>query len=872
MGPGVILTVLAGFVLAGAPAAAPASTTEAAAVRYFDEQIAPLLGRHCVECHGPTKRKGRLDLSQRDAAFAGGGGKVILPGNAKESLLWQLVESDEMPEERPPLSHQEKQLLREWIDTGAIWSADARAPLRHLPDRRAGTDSLRRLTVPEYIETVRSAVEIDVAADARRILPPDLRADGFHNTAYNLNVDLAHVQAYASLARIIVRQMDVEAFAARYAGCQELSEDCVRKLVSGMGKWLLRGPLNESETEAFLKLASAIAEAGGDFNEATACVIEAMLQSPRFIYRIDEPRDDRMSQSADNFQLASRLSYILWGAPPDPELMRAADAGELADRGNVEAQVARMLEDPRTIERSLRFAHEWLNLGRLDSLRPNADRFPRWEPQLAADMRAETLAFFKEIAWTRNRPLSELLNAQVTFAAPRLANFYGFRRQYSSAHPPAVSGSQAPSERAGGIQALYTFTEGDGDTVEDVSGAGDPLDLKIEDPSAVECRPGGLTVKAPTLITTIGSATRLIDALKRSKAVTLEAWITPAEMHQSGPARILTLSSGPSQRNFTLGQEGTRFDVRFRATGTDGNGLPSLSTPNRAVETWLTHVVYTRDASGRVKFYINGKDSGSGDVGGDLSNWDGEFRLALGNETTKDRPWLGTFHRVAIYDRALTEQEIQSNSSALSPYDLTSVPARGGLLTHGSLLTVGGDDASMVTRGLFVLQDILWGEVEDPPPCVDTTPVPTKPGLTRRAIAEARLANASCGGCHAKFEPFAFGLERFDGVGAYHDTDEHDNPLRDDGTILFPGSDEPLLYQSSAELMDLLAASERVRKGITRKLTQFALGRPLVESDQVILSGIHDEAWRGGGTYTSLITTIVLSDLVQLPRNPGTNL
>jgi hypothetical protein len=223
-------------------------------------------------------------------------------------------------------------------------------------------------------------------------------------------------------------------------------------------------------------------------------------------------------------------------------------------------------------------------------------------------------------------------------------------------------------------------------------------------------------------------------------------------------------------------------------------------------------------------------------------------------------------HRVAIYDRALPPEEVPSRAHTLARYDLSSVPNRGGLLTHGSILTVGGDDASMVTRGLFVLHDFLWAEVQDPPPCVDTTPVPTKPGLTQRAIAESRLSNTSCGGCHSKFEPLAFGLEKFDGLGAYHDKDEHGNNLRDDGKILFPETRESVAYKSSAELMNLLAGSERVRQGITRKLTQFAIGRPLTSTDTPIVDKIHEAAVKGGGTYAGMVTAIATSDLVRMTQ------
>ena len=197
-------------------------------------------------------------------------------------------------------------------------------------------------------------------------------------------------------------------------------------------------------------------------------------------------------------------------------------------------------------------------------------------------------------------------------------------------------------------------------------------------------------------------------------------------------------------------------------------------------------------------------------------------------------------------------------------YDLTKEPARGGLLTQGSLLTIGGDDASMVTRGLLVMHELLRGVVRDPPPCVDTTPVPSKPGLTQRSVALERMNNASCGGCHSRFEPLAFGLERFDGLGGYRTKDEHGNALREDGEILFPGSAKPVKYKTSAELMTLLAESDRVAQTLTWKVTQFALGRPLGAEDAAAVHNIHENAFDAGGTWKAIVTEIIRSHLVRM--------
>lgn len=131
-----------------------------------------------------------------------------------------------------------------------------------------------------------------------------------------------------------------------------------------------------------------------------------------------------------------------------------------------------------------------------------------------------------------------------------------------------------------GALALYDFREGTGRIVNDVSGGGAPLNLEVKAPSAVQWLDGGgLRIVESTLIASMEPATRLIGAVKRSKAFTIEAWITPANITQAGPARIVTLSNDPSNRDFTLGQKADAYEVRFRTTVTTPNGEPALSSP-----------------------------------------------------------------------------------------------------------------------------------------------------------------------------------------------------------------------------------------------------------------------------------------------------
>jgi len=218
-----------------------------------------------------------------------------------------------------------------------------------------------------------------------------------------------------------------------------------------------------------------------------------------------------------------------------------------------------------------------------------------------------------------------------------------------------------------GQQVLYGFDEGEGSTVLDVSGVGTPLHLTIRDPGAVIWQPvAGLTLDAATMISSDGPAGKIFDAVTATGALTVEAWVTPANTTQDGPARMVSMSADPYLRNFTMGQGaygvGTDlYGMRLRSTVTDLNGQPDLTTPLGSLTTTQTHVVFTRDVAGTTRLFLDGVLVTEYTPGGDLSNWDPAYGLILGNEATGDRPWLGTFHLMAVFDRALADIEVQQN-------------------------------------------------------------------------------------------------------------------------------------------------------------------------------------------------------------------
>lgn len=169
---------------------------------------------------------------------------------------------------------------------------------------------------------------------------------------------------------------------------------------------------------------------------------------------------------------------------------------------------------------------------------------------------------------------------ELTGDRPWLGEYYGVTIWDSARTAEQVGGRFRAGLRAKPADhplVHYTFAEKGGGIVHDVSEHGEPLNLTIEKPNAVRWLPeGGLRIDSPTRIASAAAAGKVLQAVRRSGELTLEAWIQPANTTQAGPARIVTCSADPGRRNFTLGQALGDFEIRFRTTSTTPNGEPSL--------------------------------------------------------------------------------------------------------------------------------------------------------------------------------------------------------------------------------------------------------------------------------------------------------
>ena len=201
---------------------------------------------------------------------------------------------------------------------------------------------------------------------------------------------------------------------------------CAEKIVGRLGAVAYRRPLTANDTKALMAFYDGAAKDGG-FEVGIRTALEAILASPHFVFRMEEVPTVAKGTSrvaVADLDLAARLSFFLWGAPPDSTLVAAAKRGALADTTALLTQARRMLKDPRAEALSTRFAAQWLRLQDLSKVHPDALQFPDYHEQLADDMRVETERFFQYLV-RENRPLLELYTANYSFMNERLARHYG---------------------------------------------------------------------------------------------------------------------------------------------------------------------------------------------------------------------------------------------------------------------------------------------------------------------------------------------------------------------------------------------------------------------------------------------------------------
>ena len=202
---------------------------------------------------------------------------------------------------------------------------------------------------------------------------------------------------------------------------------CARRIVGRLAAQAFRRPVTGAEVDGLMGLYEEGAADGG-FDIGVRTALQGILASPDFVFRFEEAEAGSAAPGGmrpiSDVALASRLSFFVWGRLPDQELIDVAASGGLSDPDVLQAQVERMLADPRAEALGTRFAAQWLRLQDLDKVHPDALRYPDFYDQLARDMRRETVTFFNALL-RDDGTLWDLLTADYSYMNERLARHYG---------------------------------------------------------------------------------------------------------------------------------------------------------------------------------------------------------------------------------------------------------------------------------------------------------------------------------------------------------------------------------------------------------------------------------------------------------------
>ena len=306
----------------------------------------------------------------------------------------------------------------------------------------------RRLSHTEYRNTVRDLFP-DVTLPSVELVS-DPTPLGFDNDQQALQpspllVNQYNVAAGRIAARVVQEQADVLPCPPSEGSA------CGAQYISAIAPRAYRRPLAAAEQAVLQQVFDSYLASNG-FDVALRLTTEVILQSPAFLYKVETVGPDRLPSQYD---VASRLSYLLWSTMPDDALFAAAAAGQLATPEQVAAQIDRLLDDPRALEGFMVFASQWLDLARIDRVsKLAADNFSN---AVRDALREEARLFLEEIIFARGGTLTDLLTSSKTFINEDTAAFYGL--------PAPAAGTWAevdlPAERRGFLmQAQFLASHG----------------------------------------------------------------------------------------------------------------------------------------------------------------------------------------------------------------------------------------------------------------------------------------------------------------------------------------------------------------------------------------------------------------------------
>ncbi len=415
---------------------------------FFEQQIwRPILSQTCITCHSETG----LAKGTR-MVFMADGAEGALAHNLAEARELALVEEGDTsllllkPTGKHPSGHgggmvvaegsEAYKALEEFVDRSlGTFTCDGMSP-----EEAAGCDKggagprrVRRLSHAEYNRTV--AALLGGPTELGLKFAPDTVVQGYSNNADALLVSGLLADQYRESAEAVADQL-VADLPARL-GCDPVADGeaaCAASFIGSFGKQAFRRPLSATEAERYKTLWSEAA-AAADFAGGIRWTIAAMLQSPNFLYRTElgDHVGDGVYQLTPH-ELASELSYLINGGPPDAALTAAADDGTLKDPEVLQKQAERLLAAADSDETLHRFVDEWLHIDRLPIVTRDATLYPELTPDIRQAMLGETHRFVSAV-YHAGGTLRDLLTSPTSQMTDALAQYYGVPAGGGAADP-----------------------------------------------------------------------------------------------------------------------------------------------------------------------------------------------------------------------------------------------------------------------------------------------------------------------------------------------------------------------------------------------------------------------------------------------------
>lgn len=410
------------------------------AKKSFKEGVDPFVKAYCIECHGDRKRKAGLNYQLA----------VRNPGSASSRKAWKMAVDTVMEHEMPPEEEKkhptddERQKLEQWI-----------GKIKYLSPKDPGPFVIRRLTRVEYGNTLRDLYGVDPSVTAA--LPDEVFGEGYLNTFSPLQSE-----QYLGIANDVLNRVLAPAGAPPTAVQKKLFGEApapgadlrteAKKIAQKLAHDAYRRPPSKSEVDVLLAVFDLARENQLDYPASLRLMLKAILVSPQFLF-ITPAKEIEAGKSIvalDDYQLASRLSYLLWSTRPDAELSRLAGSGTLHEPEVLRAQVKRLVMDDRSRALFDGFGMQWLGLGKLEGKTFDTGKYPLLTAEMRSAMKEEARLFFGSIV-RENQSVVRFVDSDYTFLNGTLAILYGLE---SSVTGPEMRKVTLKDPNRGGILGM----------------------------------------------------------------------------------------------------------------------------------------------------------------------------------------------------------------------------------------------------------------------------------------------------------------------------------------------------------------------------------------------------------------------------------